>query len=80
MKRVTKSTVERRELCCPIFIGDGDSTGFQLVRDTVSNNRVTIHKEECLVYVSKRVKKKLEGGPSYQSSSIGSEPFTKFTK
>lgn len=80
MKRVTKSAVERRELYCPIFIGDRDSTGFQLVRETVPNNAGTIHKEECLMYVSKRVKKKLEGGPSFQSSSIGSEPLTKFMK
>ena len=53
---------------------------FQLVRETDPNNGVTIHREECLVYVSKRVKKKLVGGHDYQFSSIGSEPFAKFTK
>ena len=53
---------------------------FQLVRETDPYNGVTIHKDECLAHVSKRLKKTLEGGHSYQSSYFGSETFAKFMK
>ena len=58
-KLIWSRSVEKRKLCYTTFIGDGDSKSYQLVRDMKLYNGDTIHKEECLPHVSKRLKKTL---------------------
>ena len=59
VKRIWSRSVEKRKLCCTTFIGDGDSKSYQEVCEMYPYNEVTIHKEECLAHVSKRLKKTL---------------------
>ena len=58
-KRIWSRSVENRKLCYTTFIGDGDSKSYQQVCEMDPYNGVTIHKEECLAHVSKRLKKTL---------------------
>ena len=55
-KIIWSRSVERRKLCFTTFIGDGDSTSYQLVSGIKLYNGAPIRKEECLAHVSKRLK------------------------
>ena len=58
-KLMWNRSVEKRKLCYTTFIGDGDSKSFQQVCEMDPYDGATIHKEECLALVSKRLKKTL---------------------
>ena len=58
-KRIWSRSVKKRKLCYTTFIGDGDSKSYQEVCEMDPYNGATIHKEECLAHVSKRLKKTL---------------------
>ena len=55
-KIIWSRSVERHKLCFTTFIGDGDSKSYQLVSGMKLYNGATIRKEECLAYISKRLK------------------------
>ena len=58
-KLIWSRSVEERKLCYTTFIGDGHSKSYQLVSDMSLYYGDTIHKEECLAHVSKRLMKTL---------------------
>ena len=52
-------SIDKHQLCYSTFIGDGDSKSYQQVVTMDPYPLVSIHKEECLAHVSKRLKKTL---------------------
>ena len=59
-KLIRSRSVEKHKIFYTTLIRDTDSKSYpQLVRDMKLYDGATIHKEECLAHVSKRVKKSL---------------------
>ena len=58
-KLIWNRSVEKHKLRYTTFIGEGDSKSFQQVCEMDPYDGATIHKEECLAHVSKRLKKTL---------------------
>ena len=52
-------SIDKHQLCYSTFVGDGDSKSYQQVVTMDPYPLVSIHKEECLAHVSKRLKKTL---------------------
>ena len=58
-KIIWNRSIDKHQLCYSTFIGDGDSKSYQQVVSMDPYPLVSIHKEECLAHVSKRLKKSL---------------------